>query len=606
MARPGRKPANPPPFPSNSLVASAVRFSGKAARIYHAGGDWQTQCYRHYAICGEARFAAKFFGHAMSRATLGIGAPSASGYENVTEGKAYDLLNDLFNGPNGQAQMLESIGIHLTIAGECYLIGREVTDEEGNKADIWEILSVLEVKVVGKKWYIHYADDEPDIELSDDDVVIRIWNPNPAKRIEADSPFRSLLPILTEIEWATRNIFGQTSSRLAGAGLLMLPQGMTFPPPPAVNGEEQTYENEAEGFMLSLADAMMTPISDPSSPSAMVPIIVQAPPEAIDKVELLHFWSDLDANVVEMRSESIRRFAVGMDMPMEQILGMSGSEGTGGGNTNGVSHWGAWQIEEATIKMHIEPMLDLVTNALTVSYLRPQHDTEEVVVHNTAALRLRPDRSRESMELAALGLVKGDVAVRENGFDPLTDMPDENELKVFFLRKIASGSATPEQVAAALQILFGIDLPSEEGVPRESRPDPTLEDHPDRPRTPAESTPAPPTSVPDAAALLAASEGLIYRALEKAGNRVINSGRRGKDRDTTIVPYDAHVAIPVNGEGKSLLTDAFSCAPQVLDGIADPDVIVPRLESYCLDLFRQRVPHSRQRLEAVLEGWPER
>jgi len=33
-------------------------------------------------------------------------------------------LKDLFNGKDGQAQMLESIGIHLTIAGECYLIGR--------------------------------------------------------------------------------------------------------------------------------------------------------------------------------------------------------------------------------------------------------------------------------------------------------------------------------------------------------------------------------------------------------------------------------------------------------------------------------------------------
>ena len=600
MARPGRTPRrNQAPPPSNSLVASAVRFSGKAARIYHTAGDWQTQCYRHYAICGEARFAAKFFGHAMSRATLGIGKPSASGYEAVTSGNAFDLLNDLFNGADGQAQMLESIGIHLTIAGECYLVGREVSDEEGNTADVWEVVSVLEIKVTGKKWYLHYADDEADIELADDAVVIRIWQPNPAKRIEADSPFRSLLPILTEIEWATKSIFAQNASRLAGAGLLMLPQGMSFPPPPAVDGQEQEYENEAEGFMLALADAMMTPISDPSSPSAMVPIVVTAPGEHIGEAELMHFWSELDANVVESRAESIRRFAVGMDMPMEQILGMSGSEGTGGGNSNGVSHWGAWQIEEATIKMHVEPMLDLVTNALTISYIRPQHETDEVVVHDTAALRLRPDRSRESLELAALGLVKGEVAVKENGFDPLTDMPDENELKLFFLRKIASGSATPEQVAAALKALFGVDLPAEGDNLRETRPDPSLEDHPDRPRTPAETTPDPP-AVPDAAALLAASEGLIFRALEKAGNRLINSGKRGKDRTSTIAPYDAHVAIGVNGEAKELLRDAFSCAPQVLDGIADPEVIVPQLEAYCLSLFKHREPHSRDRMKLFL------
>jgi len=33
--------------------------------------------------------------------------------------------------------------------------------------------------------------------------------------------------------------------------------------------------------------------------------------------------------------------------------------------------------------------------------------------------------------------------LRENGFEP-DDMPDEDEIKLYFLRKIASGSATPE------------------------------------------------------------------------------------------------------------------------------------------------------------------
>jgi len=44
--------------------------------------------------------------------------------------------------------------------------------------------------------------------------------------------------------------------------------------------------------------------------------------------------------------------------------------------------------------------------------------------------------------------------LRENGFEP-DDMPDEDEIKLYFLRKIASGSATPEQVEAALEELSG-------------------------------------------------------------------------------------------------------------------------------------------------------
>ena len=41
-----------------------------AARIYRPRPGLAAECYRHYAICGEARFAAKFFGHAVSRAVL--------------------------------------------------------------------------------------------------------------------------------------------------------------------------------------------------------------------------------------------------------------------------------------------------------------------------------------------------------------------------------------------------------------------------------------------------------------------------------------------------------------------------------------------------------
>jgi len=62
--------------------------------------------------------------------------------------------------------MLESIGIHLTIAGECYLIGRttRTEDEDGNiydQGEVWEIVSVLEVKVTGTNWSIDYGDGHP-------------------------------------------------------------------------------------------------------------------------------------------------------------------------------------------------------------------------------------------------------------------------------------------------------------------------------------------------------------------------------------------------------------------------------------------------------------
>lgn len=586
-----KKNSQPVVIPTNSLVASAVRYSGSSARIYLPTKDWQAECYRHYAICGEARFAAKFFGQALSRATLETAKRSPDGTTRPEpQGSAADYLAALFNGKDGQAQMLEALGTHLTIAGECYLVGREVDGE-----DVWEIVSVLEMHVNGTKWTIRYGDGMNDVLLTDDDVVIRIWLPNPGRRIEADSPFRSLLPVLSEIEWLTRHIFAQTQSRLTGAGILFLPQGMSFPPPPE-QAEGAQPANEADAFMLTLADGMLEPIKDPSSPSATVPIVVTAPDDSIDKAKLMHFWSELDGKALEMRAEAISRFADGMDLPREQVLGMSSNAGTGGGRSNGVSHWGAWQIEESTIKFHIEPMLELICNAITIGYLRPlTEDTEVFVSYNTNRLRLRPDRSRESLELYDRGLLKKEIPVKENGFH-VEDMPDEKEFKMWLLRKIASGSATPEQVQAALTLL-GVDLPVapppaiESSPTRETPPPPTLEEHPDRPRTPDDGSDS------ELPPLLAASDALVWRALERAGNRI---RQKMGVKPPGVPAYEVHTLYQCNGDAKAFLEDAWSCAPQVLSGIADVDETIQTLNSYCLALMHSQEPHSRDRLEKWL------
>jgi len=564
-------------IPSTALVASATRYPGKAARIYQPRQDWQQECYRHYQICGEARFAAKFFGNAVSRAVLSAAELQEGTPRVQTTGPAYDLLVDLFNGKDGQTQMLESLGIHLTIAGECYLVGRNV-----DGVDVWEVVSCMEMKVTGTNWQIDYGPGTPPVDLTEEDVVIRIWLPAPGRRIDADSPFKALLPILSEIEWLTRHVFAQITSRLAGAGILMLPQGMTFPPPPPIDGKESAAVNEADSFMLTLADAMMKPIEDPGSPSAIVPIVVTAPDDTIDKAKLLTFWSELDAQTMSLRTEAIRRFALGMDLPPEQVLGMSSNSGTGGGTSNGISHWGAWQVEEATIKMHVEPMLDVIVNALTMGYLRPalgESSATYLIVYDTSALRLRPDRSKEAFELWDRGLLTNEALRRENGFDE-DDAPSPQEFQNWLLVKVASGSTTPEQVNAALAAL-GVDLgPASPATPTEAPSPPSLLEHPTRPRTPA------------ASALIAASEALCFRALERAGNRL----RQGVAKPPGVPAYETHCYVKANGSSDRLLEDAWSCATQVLSGIADPDDVVPILNSYVASLLAEQSPHERDRM----------
>ena len=587
-----RRRKESPVIPTTALVASSIRYPGKAARIYQPRQNWQAECYRHYSICGEARFAAKFFGHAVSRATLYAATIAAGKTEVQQTGPLADLLDELFNGKDGQTQMLEAIGAHLTIAGECYLVGRAAApnaDDDTATGEVWEIVSCMEMQVTGDSWQINYGDGLPAVILTEGDVVIRIWCPNPRRRIEADSPFRSLLPILGEIEWLTRHVFAQVTSRLAGAGILFMPQSMTFPPPPAGDGQETVTSNEADTFMQVLADAMLTPIGDPGSPAAMVPIVVTAPEEAIDKAKLLTFWSNLDEAAMELRNEALRRFALGMDLPPEQILGLSSRGGGSGASSTPVSHWGAWQVEESTIKLHIEPMLDVIVNALTMGYLRPAIEsgdpTSALIVYDSSSLRLRPDRSKESLELYDRGLITPKAVIRETGFDE-ADMPTPDEFKMWLLIKVASGSATPEQVQAALTALgIQLNVPAPVDAPptRESRPTPSLEDHPTR-------------DIPERQALLAACDALVYRALERAGNRL----RQGGQRPPNVPAYETHVHVHANGRTSTLMDDAWSCAPQVLEGIADPVTMIPVLNAYCLNLIAEQSPHSRARLSQWL------
>jgi hypothetical protein len=583
------------------MVASATRADLDKIRAVYSSDQtgWQTKAYRHYRICGEARFAANFYGHAFGKSELYVCDDlNSAHHERLTSGPAYDALDDVMHNSEGQSALLTAIGIHFTIAGECYLIG--TTDENGN--DVWAVYSVLEVghnnlpMDKGGKWWIKAQGNQPQHDLGTDDVVIRLWMPDPENSLKADSPFRSLMSILDEIEWLTMYVFAQCTQRLAGGGLLIMPEEIDFPPPP--DGTSTSRSGVADKLMATLGDVMMKGISDPSSPAAKVPITLTAPGDQIKNAKWITFWSELDSEAKLLRQEAIQRFALGIDLPPERVLGMAANLGTGGGRSNGVSHWGAWQIDEDTIKMHIEPGLDVVVAAFTSKIIRPlSRDETAAVGYDTSALRLRPDRSKESLELWDRGLVSSEVVLRENGFDPDVDAMPPDERRLWILTKMATGSATPEMVAAAAGQL-GVSVPALGTSPNESRPVPSLESHPTKPRTPE---PEDSESYPGAAALLHASEGLVYRALERAGNRLRSQGVKPDG----LRSFEVHTVVTLTpSQAAEALVDAWACAPQVLEGLADVEGSIKRLHSYTMGLLTTGRPHTREALATWLEKVP--
>jgi hypothetical protein len=279
--------------------------------------------------------------------------------------------------------------------------------------------------------------------------------------------------------------------------------------------------------MAALSEAMITPIEDRGAASAVVPIVVRAPGAVLGNAQFISFTTPLSEAAQSLRMEAIRRLALGMDMPPEVLLG-----------TGDVNHWGAWQIDEAALKTHIEPACELICDALTRRFLIPALagmgalvDPTLRIEADTSDLRLRPDHSADAVTLYDRLELNGSALRRETGFEE-GDAPEPEELSAMILRKFALGQTTPEVTVAAGEAL-GVALyvaPSGDGTAPPTSPpgDGGTPTPPPVEPSPADTTREPPTPEAQAAALLAAAEPLVHRAIERANNRVNARGRERK------------------------------------------------------------------------------
>lgn len=619
------------PFQKNSVQASLAA----SASVYRPGKSvdqrndrkqiakpWQIEAYRQINICGEARYGATLFSAIAGRAELGISEPQTIGRKPtwVTSGVEVDALNEIAPNVRDRSRLIRQFMLHWIVAGECYLIARDRIDvdpeyETRRNEPIWEIVAVTELRKIGDNWEVRIDNDwyHP---LSPGDPIIRMWNEDPERRREAWSPFRSMLPTLREIEWLTRHIFTQVRSRLMSAGVWFLPDNLTFPPPPpdAVEGGEEAIAemNEAEQFMLSLAAASMQQLEDDE---VSMPSVIMAPPESlanIDQNKLIQFWSTIDDKAMLLRNDAIRRFALGMDLPPDQVLGSSGltvAEGRAQGQAN---HWGQWANMEQTITDHIEPALDALCYTVTVAVLRSvAPDSDKVLGYDSARMRLRQDLSQTAIELYDRGVIKAAVMLRETGFDPENDLMDTEEHRIWLLNQLVKGSPSPEQVQAAFLLLTGKDLPVEalpsaggsdakpepKGLPGPAQP-PSLEDHPAQQGKPTEDhfhKPAP------YSALAASCEVLVLRALEKAGNRLLNDGKRGREKDRTTPAHMAHLTASGGVAVDPEMFD-FTLASTVFgeQSAMEQALLLRKLSRFCSNLYENGEPYTREALMEAL------
>lgn len=595
-----------------SLIASAarIRMDGLGWRTYKFGDDtWQTEAWRLYDIVGELRFLANWIGSACSRVRIYVAEVDDNGrvQKEVTKKKVAGLADTLFGGPPAKAEALRMLGINLTIAGDCFIVGRSADDPD---SDEWYVVSTSELK----RWGNNIAQLNPDGSKEylnpNKDLVIRVWTPHPRRNLWPDSPTHAALPMLWEIERLTRYVFAQIDSRLVSAGLMPIPKEVSFP-------DEDPELSGAEQLTSRLMKTGSASLKGDGTAAGVVPTFVEMPMEALGKIDLITFTSELSKQALDLRAEAIRRFALAMDVE-PSIL-------SGAGEAN---HWGAWQIMEGQINVHIVPLMTRICDALTTAYLQPalktikEDEDRYVFWYDTSPLTVRPERLKDTLELYKDGLVSRETVLLSGNYK-ISDAPEDEEDLRNFTRELMLRDPNLFQIPAVRKVagfteevlpsntVVTIQQPGQPGAgPPPPPPPPTgisqtpggpMPVGPSEAQNALEGPPPAPSGVTAAASkvprsmnVFVVANATVLRALERAGKRLLD--RHSRDKWPDVPPYELHTRIRVGGNdhAERLLDGAWDHLP-VLAAAVDPELdtatLQGALQDYCSGLLVTEQPH---------------
>lgn len=444
----GRTPQAPASLPApqpEALTAAAAPPRSPETKFLRRTEKWQNEVWNFHDTLGEFNYGVWWLSNMLSRVRLRAARlqPDVDEPEIVTSGTAAELMMRMGGGVAGQAQIMKRLTVQLSLPGEGYLVG-----ETQGKVEKWQVRSVDEIRIQGTQYQVM---DEESVNagqdwrpLAEDHHVVRVWRPHDRYYHMADPPARSAREIMRELELVNRKIAAEYLSRLASAGMVLIPDELTFP-------VREEFADEPNPLMAEWIEIAATAIQNPGTASAVVPIPLTGPADALDAVKHVDFTLKIDEKIIEKRDSAIKRLATKLDMPAEVLLGLGD-----------VNHWSAWQLEEGALKTHIAPVAELICDALTRGYLQPRLEASGedpaawVVWYDMSELALRPDRSENALEAYDRMEISGVALRRELGFDE-DDKPNDEELREQALKVIIH--TLPSGAASALAQLTGEEVP---------------------------------------------------------------------------------------------------------------------------------------------------
>lgn len=590
--------------PPKAIVAAAMPLSGPGVtrvnrgRQHQTQEQWQREGWYYFDVIGELRAPLMWIANAVSQADIHATEldPDTGKPTGPTEDpRATAVAALVLGGPSQRPGLLRLTALCWQVPGEAWIIIR--AGKQG-KPDQWLVLSGNKVHAKGEQWqYTDPFTGEEVILNGRTDRMIRMWSPHPDDQAKADSAVRPALPICRECEKATQNIAARLDSRLASNGVLLMADELDYP-----KGDFETSGGAVMDFFMTAAEANL---QNPGQASAQVPLILNARAEDIaagGAMAHIDLSTEFDAAVVELREAALRRLAATLDMPKDVAEGTQGE----------ANHWSAWQVEESTYKIFIEPLLKAIGDVLTEHWFRPALIALGMTAEQAAGFELgwdttsivaRPDDTENLRDLHDRILISDEYMLAENGI-PLDAMPDDEERTRRLLEKWVGNTSSllaDPNIAKAV----GLDIevaPVAAGVDAKVGAGGELEAPEPEPRAlPATQGQEPePEDVPEG--LVAAAELIVYDALSRAGGRLLTNQNRGQFKSTERhelyreIPYERG---PENV--RSLLEGSFQFTGKAAEALGvDPERFHATVSAYAYGTLRARSQYDRRELKWAL------
>ena len=478
-------PASSAPYSTpRTMTAAAVQmkindkgeFEQFRQRRSAGSSAWQAEAWEYYDAIGEVKYAFNLVASVVSRIRIYAAvvdnpseSPTSVRSSSIIDPRlasaAERALDRLDSAYGGQAGLLKDAALNLSVAGECYLV--QMPEKKGSGIpESWDIRSVDEILADARGGYNVIGRREQTSgnaananKLGNTAFVGRIWRSHPRYSDEADSSLRGLLDLCAELLLLNRTFRATARSRL-NAGALYLPDGLSVaaqgdPDYPYDEADSElnpgfTAEEAEDEFEEQLIDAMTTPIRDEESASAVVPLIIRGPAELGDRIKQFKFERSFDPALAQRADRVLERILQGLDVPKDVVTGLAN-----------VKYSNALQIDEALYKAHIEPLMLLIADALTIVYLRPYlvaqgyspAEVDKIVVwYDPSAVSTRNDRATDADSGYDRGIISQEAWRRAHGFSQ-ADAPTPNEVAIRMLYE--KGAISPELTETMLQVVSG-------------------------------------------------------------------------------------------------------------------------------------------------------